>query len=732
MTADPWDDVVDFGAPAPPPAATPLKSRLAALKDLDIPAQFSFLHGAAQGGSQNWYDRIRAMSAASPLQEPGQPAGPGNSAIGAARLAGENLLPSVFGTAGKDAYAKALEEARAESEFIQKAHPGAYGAGELAGGVGTGLALPMAEPFALARGGSTIANAARTLGNLGATGAAYGAINAAGGAHTSADMPGAAVEGALTGGPTTAALGGTLGAGGGLLAKLFGPTSGHLGATFRPEAAGEAMVANKLQQGGTDPQALAQKVADMHAANRTDYTLADAAPDQLGGLAGTISRQPGEGRAAARSFLNERQFGNALDTGARVRNDQALADFLGSDGIRAKENEIEARQKAAAAPLYDAANKDPIEMNATLAGLIPRLQAAGAYKDASRRMAEAGTGPSRGPLNLNTLEPWQRMKEDLDATISARQASGDRGGARTATILKNQLTDELYNQSPNYQQANAAWKSDADMKDALELGRKTANPSYTREQLTSDFNALSPGEQNMFRLGASNALREKLAVAPGTGNLPAAVTGGTALGQKLKIIAPDEDSHALFTQRMQAEADMARTKYAAMGNSQSIEKATADIENTSSLGDVGKTFQMAGALAFGHPHQIIREVGRYAKEIDPNLRGGVLNEARKIILNPDPGAVDKFAAKLHDMGMPSESASKILGLVSRSPQSLQGVPNASIRAMTPAEMQQNEPDQKNAEPTAPATWKLIRRQSDGQTFLHNPATGEMQPYAAGQ
>ncbi len=456
------------------------------------------------------------------------------------------------------------------------------------------MALPVAEPFALAKGGSTIANAARTLGNLGTTGAAYGAVNAAGAAPSSGDMPSAALGGALTGGTTTAALGGTLGAGGNLLGNLFG----HIGATFRPEAAGEALVANKLQQGGADPQALAEKVAAMHTAGQPDYTLADAANDQLGGLAGTISRQPGEGRAPARDFLSERQAGNALDTGARVRNNQALEDFLGSEGSLSTEAALSARQKAAAAPLYEAANQDPIEMNDALAKLVPRLQATGAYQDATRRMAIRGTGPA----DLSTLEPWQAMKEDLDSTIAARQSSGDRGGARDATMLKNELTAELYRQSPNYQQANAVWKSDADMKDALELGRKTANPSYTREQLTSDFNGLSPGEQNMFRLGAANALKEKLSNQPGTGGLPNAVTSGTALGQKLKIIAPDEDSHALFAQRMQAEADMARTRQAATGGSQTAERLA---EDAGSAGDIGKSIKLGAAVGMGHVRAVL-------------------------------------------------------------------------------------------------------------------------------
>jgi hypothetical protein len=720
MNDDPWAGLANWDATAPPPAQTPLESRLAALKASNIPASGSFLQGTLQGGSQNWYDRIAAMSAASPLQEEGQAYGPGNSAIGAARLAGENLLPKLFGTGGTQAYDKALEEQRAESELFNKAHPGAYGAGELAGGFGTGLALPLAEPFELAKGGSTIANAARTVGNLGATGATYGAVNAAGAAPSSADMPSAAASGALTGGATTAGLGGALGLGGNLLGNLFG----HIGATFRPEAAGERLVQDKLQQGGADPQALADKVAAMHAAGQTNYTLADAAQDQLGGLAGTISRQPGEGRAAAREFINERQFGNALDTGARVRNDQALSDFLGSDGSLATENALTARQKAAAAPLYEAANQDPIEMNDTLAKLVPRLQATGAYQDATRRMAIRGTGPA----DLSTLEPWQAMKEDLDATINARQASGDKSAARDATMLKNELTGELYKQSPNYQQANAVWKSDADMKDALELGRKTANPTYTREQLTSDFNGLSPGEQNMFRLGAANALREKLANQSGTGGLPTAATGGTALGQKLKIIAPDEDSHNLFMQRMQGEADMARTRQAATGGSQTAERLA---EDQGSAGDVGKSIMLGASVGMGHAHWALREAVRYAKELDPKMRGPVLNEARKIILNPDPGAAQQFAAKMHDIGAPPEPTSKILNLVSRAPQSLQGTPgSASIRAMTPVEMQQGEPQQ--AQPPAPATWKLIRRQNDGATFLHNPNTGEMQPYATGQ
>jgi len=716
-------------APSPPPdfqTQTPLEARLAALKASNIPTSGSFLQGALQGGGQNWYDRIAAMSAASPFQEEGQAYGPGNSAIGAGRLLGENLLPKLFGTGGTQAYDKAFDEQRAESELFNKAHPGAYGLGEITGGVGAGLALPVAEPLALAKGGSTIANAARTLGNLGTTGAVYGALNSTGAAPTSADMPRAAAEGALTGGATTAGIGGTLG----LLGKLFGRVVGHIGATFRPEAAGEKLVQDRLQQGGADPQALADQVAAMHAAGQTDYTLADAAQDKLGGLPGSISRQPGEGRAPTSEFLNERQYGNGLDTGARVRNDQAVADYLGGSngdtGSLAAEKAITERQKTASKPLYAAAANDPITMNDTLAQLIPRLQESGAYDKASHYVKLGG-----GQVDLSTLEPWQAMKEALDDKIGKLYDSGQPKLAGRMRTISDDLRSELYNQSDNYKQANAVWKSDADMKDALALGSKFADPSYTREQLASDFNDLSPGEQNMFRLGAGNSLRETIARAPGTNGLPDAVVKGTALGQKLKIIAPDEDSHALFAQRMQAESDMARTTRQALGGPDTARRIA---EDQGSASDVGQSIKLGAAAVLGHPHWLIREAVGYVKNVDPAMRGAVLNEARKIILNPDPVAVQQFAAKMHDIGAPPETTSKILGLVSRAPQSLQGAPGASgsIRAMTPAEMQQGEPDQKQAEPAVPATWRLARHKNGGPLVLHNPNTGQMQPYAAGQ
>jgi hypothetical protein len=217
--------------------------------------------------------------------------------------------------------------------------------------------------------------------------------------------------------------------------------------------------------------------------------------------------------------------------------------------------------------------------------------------------------------------------------------------------------------------------------------------------------------------------------APGTGALPNAIKNGTAIRQKIKALAPDQSSLDTFLSRMEGECAMAATKQGAMGGSQTAERIS---EDAGTMGDIGELARSAYHAASPHPLSWLRAAAPWFAKVDPNMRGAVLNEARKIVLgltingriSPDPADVAAFAKKMQAMGVKPDITGGITKALSRG-----GIP-----AQTGGEASATLPIQSVA-PTAPAassarTWRLAKEKSTGKLVLINPSTGETVPYVS--
>lgn len=150
----------------------------------------SAVRGGLQGATFGFSDEIRGLQAA----------GGGSGVLGALRLGAEALAPSIVGTGGQEAYQAQRDAVRQADQAAQAENPYTYGAGEIAGGVATGLAAA-GSGATLLRGGMSLP---RAVGAGVVEGGAYGALYGAG--NATENTAGEAGEGAITGAAIGAAV----------------------------------------------------------------------------------------------------------------------------------------------------------------------------------------------------------------------------------------------------------------------------------------------------------------------------------------------------------------------------------------------------------------------------------------------------------------------------------------------------------------------------------------------
>jgi hypothetical protein len=690
--------------------------------------------GINQGVTFNFGDELAGAESASGLPDAPNWLGPlgtlynvGTRApIGAARLAYETAFPpspsiagvvkDQLGIGGDDTawgrYNRTVEAERAANEAAQQANPGSYLAGELVGTLPTALVAPELAPFKLAQGASTLARAGRVAartGNLASTGATYGGIAGAGGAEGNLiDRLPAAGTGAATGAVLSPVVGGTA-AGLGAGARF---ARGHVAASFSPQRLADRVVARALENDAADVPALTQRMAD---ANLTPpaggaqgppqltgaFTPADIAGPNTQSLAGQIARTPGPGRAPARQFLEERQLGSdpfsapgggIPSQGERIS--ERIGQMLGDRRLAdTAEGIIEKRAKQSE-PLYRAAYGKQIDYDSPagrdLKALLERVpNDAKAKANSILRIEDKGgrqliwneTPDANGNYKVvavPNMRQWDYIKRGLDTAI---EGARDPATGRLSTYgnavagLKREMVGALDSANPAYAGARKVFAGHSDMLDALNAGRDIWGRNVSRETVERQMKALSPGEQEMFRLGAANALREQLANAGDGANKVRTAFGSQAVREKMRAIAPDTKSMEALTTFLKNEQAMFETRARALGGSPTAERLS-DAEDVAQR--IHSSLHMLAHVKTGNAPGLVKAVFTHLGKIDPERRGAVMEAARSIVLNPDPQAVRDFVQRVETSGMSAKARQRFYGAV------VDSLPRATVTHSTGA------------------------------------------------
>lgn len=355
------------------------------------------------------------------------------------------------------------------------------------------------------------AGMARNAMQAGKVGAVTGGLSGLGNSEAET-LTGAAAD-TLQG----AALGGALGAGSVPLARGMGKMGEITAARFSDSVAGryaKEKVAEALLRDarGTvaqaSPDAAFGQVAAKLRKLGPEARLVDAGGQNTRQLLDTMATLPGQTKNATEAAIVARQAGRA----DRMRG--AAEDGINPSGIRLQDtiDDLVARRQEAAAPLYEKLYKTGVFVNEELSGLIEAANRLGAGS-AGRKIATANRRPYtlEGNVQWAPMRELDYLKQGLDDIIEANKNEFGKLNKVGASVqgLKRDLVDVLDQETKGaYKQAREAFAGPSQLLDAAREGRRVWSQDDTN--ISKALQSMTQGEQEAYKVGAAEALRQKL------------------------------------------------------------------------------------------------------------------------------------------------------------------------------------------------------------------------------
>lgn len=410
------------------------------------------------------------------------------------------------------------------------------------------------------------------------------------------------------------------------------------------DAAAEQVIANQLARANVSTTDIRQRLAQSQmSSNQPNATaLADLDPS-LARLGGSVQRQQPEAGNLARSFIQGRQTGitprngmpdstgiptrgmmeapapNAPPMGQSERVRTALREALDIPPGSAYRNEQAmihaARQEAQ--DLYGDAYRaaSGFDVRPAIQPVLDRWlqRAADEPREISRAIVQAVRLYQAPSGTVGTLQRFQRSKEFLDGKIEnymeslagRNRAMGGMLGDMQRELLR--AVDQIPNAGARYNAARQAFSTRAEMREAIDLGRAAARESP--EVSAAQYQALTPGQQRMFRMGLFGELERRIAATPRQNDVTR-IFDTPQMQELLQVVAPQGTAQRVG-QFIQTEKNyLTGTRNEVVGNSKTAERL-ADDEATNQMQGLIETLRSTRSLreaAFNTTQAILDKV----------------------------------------------------------------------------------------------------------------------------
>lgn len=398
------------------------------------------------------------------------------------------------GLAGAD-----KERYRATLDKFSEDYPASATIGKISGG--------MLVPF----GGAKTAKMLYGMNPYGVaatTGAIGGALSGAGESRSVEESPFDAGKGALAGAVAAPILGLGMTTGGSVLgafgAQLGSRTPGLK--TPLSEILARNRVATALERDKVDAGSLHNTLADLGQEGR----IVDAAGENTRNLMDVNASLPGQTKNDLEAAIRARQAGRA----DRLN---PVVDLVGNNQGRAGvvNSAWEAQKLQNSAPLYAKFESKPVGWDKDLGNMLQVVEQNGLHKRAAEIASfdAPGTKFNFDPASLSQdPKALNYIKQALDDKIAAEIAKGDKKDGNLIRVMvgfKNRFVQKVDDLSGGtFKPALDAYAGPASMQAALNNGRRFLNGDA--ESLGVTMAGLSSAEQDAFRIGAAEALRQKL------------------------------------------------------------------------------------------------------------------------------------------------------------------------------------------------------------------------------
>jgi hypothetical protein len=530
-------------------------------------------------------------------------------------------------------YQNQLSRVRAGIKQYEEQYPGRAFTGELVGGLLPTAAALIAAPFtggatapAAAAGAARTVAALPTLGQTMARGLGYGAASGA-----------AAGAGGATGGLESRVMGGAIGGtAGAVLGSAAPAVTGAVGAGGRkvleatglmqaPDAATKAreLIAKKLAQEGISPEELAaRQAAVVRTLGARDETLADIGGESMRRLARGSMAIPNAAQTDVRQMLTER----AIGAGPRITKDITDLTAIGARDIGDVVEEIIRTRSLLASPLYDQAYAAGQINSFAIDNLLKKS------KDVQYAINEARKLPQYADLPDNHMLMLDKAYKYVGDLANNAKLSGKSSQANDLNDLRISLRNAITQEVPVYGKALDTFSSESLLKDALELGAKNflrKTPAEINREIKK-----FPGdaEQQMYRLGAVQSVRDEIYGMRETGNIADKFLNSREMRDRMRTVFNSQGEYETFIKNLERERQMAVTRARIEGNSVTTPLAqdVAEITAQSPSEMLRAGAQMAGGDLMGGATNLMRQ-------LSPRLQGMNENVAEQIsrsVLDP--------------------------------------------------------------------------------------------------
>ena len=446
-------------------------------------------------------------------------------------------------------------------------------------------------------------------------GTAAGGLAGFGGSKDESVLGDIAATGAGAG--TGAVIGG---AGAAAADRIVSPVVNWIARRFSPEAVQTQAVqaiAKRMTQDANAGGPTAQDMLDLlNAAPEKPQALVDVAGENVRAYGGRLARQPGEARQFSRDVLNQRDVG----AGPRIAGDIDAGISGGGSAYDTNEALMQARS-AAAQPRYDAAFQrqqvwsprlqnfldDPVMQQGLRRGMeLERIDSVTHNRPFDPTtlgvdLDQEGNVAFRTAPNMRVLDA---AKRGLDSMVAdERNPITGRLSQRGVSLdqFRRAYLGELdgLDKSGAYAAARASWAGPSASMDAVRAGQAVLN--RRPEEIAADVTRLrqtSPGDLEFYRLGAADAIKEKIAKTGMGGDEAKRLVGNQYTQQQLRPLFDSQPDYDRFINSVTAENRMFETRQHLVGGSQTAERLA---EDTGNEGAAGHAIRGTVALAEGAP-----------------------------------------------------------------------------------------------------------------------------------
>lgn len=359
---------------------------------------------------------------------------------------------------------------------------------------------------------------------------------------------------------------------------------------------------------------------------------------------------PGATKSQARQLMNERQMGQ------QGRLLKAAQEAVGqkADDLVSTVKQITTRRAEQATPAYEAAWADDFAPSEALTKVLDRPAMKSALAQAKNYALNMGDDFDPG-----TLKHLHYAKMALDKMIESKKTGIGMSSKKVAPDLvqvKNDLLREIDAASPAYRAARAQYAGESDLIEAAMAGRQFLKTAP--DELKDIASAMTPGEKDMFKLGAMAGIQDLMDSVRYTHDATQRLIGNEAQLKRLANVFDSEAAAKKFLEAAWREAEMGRTRAVLTGGSPTAER----LAGKKWLEDA---IQPESVTAFaGGPVSMALEAAKQVLQKQP-LSQQALDEMGRILLQ---------------QGMPEQEVRKVL----TSPRTMQAITNLNREFITRA------------------------------------------------